>query len=247
MVEIINSNKTHTNVSNVAYLSQVRIRVEATLVADSGFTLGTSVVVRYSRWVGQLCGGAHGAQLAAWHRRNLRHWVWWGGCHAAVRRRGWRPTASCTAEVDLEVSAGGVLTGTSSMSVTPHAWPRWTVTVARSRALPHTWGLAWLCASRGNWTLMSGQTVGLPSSGSYPSTTAHACSHSSSSNASHASSSYTCHSSHPTSTYASNSSLLHAWFWTTHQTRWTPEKRKRNRLLWNYWEKSKIYKDWVLS
>lgn len=59
--------------SNMAYLSEVWIGVEAALVADSGLTLGTGVVVGYSRWVGQLCGGAHRAQLAARHWCNLRH------------------------------------------------------------------------------------------------------------------------------------------------------------------------------
>lgn len=57
----------------MAYLSEVWIGVEAALVADSGLTLGTGVVVGYSRWIGQLGGGADRAQFAARHWCNLRH------------------------------------------------------------------------------------------------------------------------------------------------------------------------------
>lgn len=105
----------------MAYLSEVWIGVEATLVADGGLTLGAGVVVGYSRWVGQLRGGAHRAQLAARHRRDLRQRVRRGGRHAAVRGRGGRPAVSRAAEVDLEVAAGGVLTGASPVSMAPHA------------------------------------------------------------------------------------------------------------------------------
>lgn len=59
------------SVSHLAYLSEVRVGVESTLVTDGGLTLGAGVVVRYSRWVGQLCGGAHWAQFAAWHGCDL--------------------------------------------------------------------------------------------------------------------------------------------------------------------------------
>lgn len=54
-------------------LSEVGVRVESTLVADSGLALGAGVVVGYSRWVRQLCGGAHWAQLAARHGCYLWH------------------------------------------------------------------------------------------------------------------------------------------------------------------------------
>lgn len=49
------------------------VGVESTLVADSGLALGAGVVVGYSRWVRQLCGGAHWAQLAARHGCYLWH------------------------------------------------------------------------------------------------------------------------------------------------------------------------------
>lgn len=56
-------------------LCEVRVGVESTLVTDGGLTLGAGVVVGYSRWVGQLCGGAHRAQFAARHGRDLWHRV----------------------------------------------------------------------------------------------------------------------------------------------------------------------------
>lgn len=73
MVNIETYVRSYTSSSNMAYLSEVRIGVEPTLVADSGLTLGTGVVVGYSRWIGQLCGRAHWAQLAARHWCNLWH------------------------------------------------------------------------------------------------------------------------------------------------------------------------------
>lgn len=76
----------HMSLSNLTYLSKVRVGVESTLVTDGGLTLGAGVVVGYSRWVGQLCSGAHWAQLAARHWGNLRYRVGRGGRHSAVRR-----------------------------------------------------------------------------------------------------------------------------------------------------------------
>lgn len=54
-------------------LSQVWVRVEAALVAHGGLALGAGVVVGYSRWVGEFCGGAHGADSAAGHGCDLWH------------------------------------------------------------------------------------------------------------------------------------------------------------------------------
>lgn len=76
------------------YLGEVRVGVESALVADGGLTLGAGVVVGYSRWVGQLCSGAHWAKFAAWHGCDLWHGVGGGGCHAAVR--GYRRRPACS-------------------------------------------------------------------------------------------------------------------------------------------------------
>lgn len=63
------------------------VGVEATLVADGGAALRAGVVVWQGRRVGQLCGGAEGAQLADGHGGDLRHRVGRGGGDPPVRRR----------------------------------------------------------------------------------------------------------------------------------------------------------------
>lgn len=118
---------------NLTYLSEVWVGVESALVTHSGLTLSAGVVVGYSRWVGELCGGAHWAQFAARHGRDLWHRVGRGGRHAAIGRHRGRPAcsgAARTAEVDLEVSTGGMLTGalTLTVAVASHAGPSWSVT-----------------------------------------------------------------------------------------------------------------------
>lgn len=123
----------------MTYLSEVRVGVESTLVADGGLALGAGVVVGWSRRVGQLRAAAHRAQFAARHGRDLRHRVGRGGRHAAIGRPGRRaasPGAARAAEVDLEVSAGGVLPGTRMTSVAYRAGPGWAVTCPR--AGPHS-------------------------------------------------------------------------------------------------------------
>lgn len=54
------------------YLSEMWVRVEATLVADRGLTLCAGIVVGHSRGVGQLCGGADRTEFTAGHRSDLR-------------------------------------------------------------------------------------------------------------------------------------------------------------------------------
>lgn len=61
--------------STWTYLSEMWVGVESTLVTDGGLALGAGVVVGYSRWVGQLCGGAHWAHPAARHWCDLRYRV----------------------------------------------------------------------------------------------------------------------------------------------------------------------------
>lgn len=151
----------------MTYLSEVWVGVESTLVTHGGLTLSAGVVVGYSRWVGELCGGAHRAQFAARHGCDLWHRVGRGGCHTAVRRRRGRAACPGAAEVDLEVSTGGVLTRTLTY-VASHAGPSWSLTHSVARPL------ARLHVSGGTWTFVSGQAVRLSRSGTYPSTGAHA-------------------------------------------------------------------------
>ena len=93
--------------SSTTYLSEVRVGVEATLVAHRGAALcaGVDVVVPGARQVG---GFADGAQLAAGHGRNLRHRVRRGGDAASVwgHRRG--PPSPVAAHVHLQVPPGHV-------------------------------------------------------------------------------------------------------------------------------------------
>lgn len=72
-------------------LSEVWVGVESTLVTHGGLTLSAGVVVGYSRWVGELCGGANWAQFAARHGCDLRQRVGRGGRHTTVGRHRGRP------------------------------------------------------------------------------------------------------------------------------------------------------------
>lgn len=69
------------------HLSEMRVGVESTLVADCGLTLCAGVIVGDSRWVGQLCGGADRTELTAGHRSDLwQRRIRRGGGQTAVWR-----------------------------------------------------------------------------------------------------------------------------------------------------------------
>lgn len=128
------------------HLSEMWVGVESTLVADRGLTLGAGVVVGDRRWVGQLCGGADRTELTAGHRGNLRQRsVRRGGGQTAVRRHRRRPprpgSTARSAEVHLEVSAGGMLTRTlAPVDTLPGGGP--TRSVTHARTVTHPWTVA---------------------------------------------------------------------------------------------------------
>ena len=93
--------------SSTAYLCEVRVGVEATLVAHHGAALCAGVEVRpIIPSAHQVSGFADGAKFAAGHRCNLRHRVRGGGDAASVRghRRG--PPSPAATDIHLQTLPG---------------------------------------------------------------------------------------------------------------------------------------------